>query len=486
VWFIGGKKKAAANLNSPQRQIRVPLVRARYDAAQTTPENYNHWAMADAFSPDLAMTPAVRLILRNRSRYEVANNSYAKGIINTLANDCIGTGPRLHVQTPNEKLNRLIEQAFMAWAEEINLAEKLLTVRSGRAVDGESFGILVQNRGLNSDIKLDVKLVEPEQVTTPWSQMPIGIPNHADGMEFDSDMNPIAYYVLNRHPYDVSMLTPLAYKRIDAKYIMHWFRMERAGQHRGVPEITPALPLFAQLRRYTQAVLGAAETAADFAAVLYTDAPADGAAAITPMDIVELEKRMATVMPAGWKLGQIEATQPMTTYMEFVKAILNEIARCLNMPFNIAAGNSSQYNYASGRLDHQMYFKSIAVDQASLVRVFLNPIFAAWMNEAILISDLIPPGLRNKPVPHKWFFDGAEHVDPTKEAEADAINLQNNTTTLAEIYAADGKFWRDEIDQRATEYEYCKSKGLPMSQPLPKVQPDSQDEEKPNGKNQAD
>ena len=43
-------------------------------------------------------------------------------------------------------------------------------------------------------------------------------------------------------------------------------------------EITLALPLFAQLRRYTLAVLGAAETAADFAGILYTDSPANGEA----------------------------------------------------------------------------------------------------------------------------------------------------------------------------------------------------------------
>ena len=40
----------------------------------------------------------------------------------------------------------------------------------------------------------------------------------------------------------------------------------------------PALPLFAQLRRFTLAVLSAAETAADFAGILYTDAPANGEA----------------------------------------------------------------------------------------------------------------------------------------------------------------------------------------------------------------
>ena len=122
--------------------------------------------------------------------------------------------------------------------------------------------------------------------------------------------------------------------------MIHYFRADRPGQSRGIPEITPALPLFAQLRRYTLAVLAAAETAADFAAVLYTDAPANGEAdPVEPMDLVELERRMATVLPGGWKLGPDPGRATGDDLREFKKEILNEIARCLNMPFNVAAGN---------------------------------------------------------------------------------------------------------------------------------------------------
>ena len=129
----------------------------------------------------------------------------------------------------------------------------------------------------------------------------------------------------------------LDYDRVPAGAMVHYFRTDRPGQTRGIPEITPALPLFAQLRRYTLAVIAAAETAADFAAVLYTDAPANGEAdPVEPMDLVELERRMATVLPGGWKLSQVHAEQPPTGFSEFAKEILNEICRCLNMPFNVA------------------------------------------------------------------------------------------------------------------------------------------------------
>ncbi len=56
------------------------------------------------------------------------------------------------------------------------------------------------------------------------------------------------------------------------------------------------------------------------------------------------------------------------------------------MPFNVAPGNSSGYNYASGRLDHQTYFKSIRVEQSQITRTVLVRILHAWLREAILIE----------------------------------------------------------------------------------------------------
>ena len=90
-------------------------LQGKYDAAQTTPENRNHWAAADGLSADSANGRAVRETLRKRARYEVANNSDAKGIVLTLANYCIGTGPRLQLVTEDARLNRELEASQSPW-----------------------------------------------------------------------------------------------------------------------------------------------------------------------------------------------------------------------------------------------------------------------------------------------------------------------------------------------------------------------------------
>ena len=464
--------------NKTTRKARsfTRVIRAKYDAAATNADNVRHWANADGLSADAAASPDVRQTLRNRSRYEVANNSYARGIVLTLANDCVGTGPRLQLLTEDAEANDLIETAFAAWAAEIRLPAKLRLMRMAKAVDGEVFGMLTANPKLRSPIKLDLQLIEADRVANPDAR--ILIDDAVDGIQIDRYGNPVRYLVLRRHPGQAGFAPALdGYDRVPAEAMIHWFRADRPGQHRGVPEITPALPLFAQLRRYTLAVLGAAETAADFAAVLFTDAPANGEAAVVePMDIVELEKRMATVLPDGWKLGQIKAEQPGTTYSEFKRELLNEIARCLNMPFNIAAGNSSGYNYASGRLDHQTYYKSIRIEQADCNSVVLDPLLNAWLTEARLLTDFsFLAGVES--LEHQWFWDGTEHVDPAKEASAQAQRLANHTTTLAYEYARQGKDWETELRQRAKEKQLMKELGLSEAQAQPTQEPQSQEED---------
>jgi lambda family phage portal protein len=446
---------------------RMMLVRARFDAAQTTPDNRKHWANADYFSADAAANPEVRRTLRSRARYEVANNSYARGIVLTLANDAIGTGPRLQMllgDGQNAGANRTIEAEFGRWARAVGLAEKLRTMRQARAQDGESFGLLFNNDNLDSPVKLDVRLIEADQVTTP--DIKLGVPGSAlavDGIEFDPFGNPAAYHVLRQHPGSDKMVLGTQYDRIPAAGMIHWFRTDRPGQSRGLPDIMPALALFAQLRRYTLAVIAAAESAANIAVLMKTNAPAGGEAAeVEPMTEMEFSPNMAVFTPEGWEPSQVKAEQPATTYEMFKREILNEIARCLNVPYNIAACNSSGYNYSSGRLDHQTYYKAIRVEQAHLEAVVLDRIFAAWLAEAVKVFAIPQDTVGD--APHQWFWDGHEHVDPQKEAAAQAQRLASNTTTLASEYARQGKDWETELRQRAKEVALMKELGLPVGQ----------------------
>ncbi len=462
---------------------RTLVVRAKFDSAQTTPDNRKHWANADGLSANAAATPEVRRTLRNRARYEVANNSYARGIVLTLANDVIGTGPRLQMllgDGTDGGVNGVIEREFSAWARAIDLPGKLRTMRMSRAQDGEAFAVLFSNSSLDSPVKLDLRLIEADQVATP--SVKLAQSTDTDGIVFDSFGNPKEYHLLKAHPGSGAGGAALDYDRLLAGSVIHWFRSDRPGQRRGLPDIMPALPLFAQLRRYTLAVIAAAESAANIAVLMKTNTPAGGEAAeVEPMTEMEFSPNMAVFTPEGWEPSQIKAEQPATTYEMFKREILNEIARCLNMPYNIAACNSSGYNYASGRLDHQTYYKSIRVEQGHCEAVVLDRILAAWLAEAVKVFSLG----ELEETSHQWFWDGHEHVDPAKEANAQATRLASNTTTLASEYARQGKDWETELRQRAKEVALLNELGLTSSTAPTEPQEPDDDAEKEEKDNAA-
>ena len=439
----------------------VPVVRAKYDAAERG-DDYKHWSNADAFAADAALSPMVRRTMRNRARYERANNSYLAGISATLANDLIGTGPRLQLDIGDDDAARQVERLFFDWGWLVDLPAKLRTMREALVTDGEAFALMISNPRLDG-VQLDLRLVEAEMVATPTELMSQSITpegNTVDGMEFDAVGNVVAYQVLNYHPGSNFRVNTLEFQRVPASQMVHWFKASRPGQHRGVPEVAPALKLFGQLRRYTEAVIAAAETAADLAAFIHSNSPAAEVDEVDAFAALEISKRTLTTLPEGWDISQLKAEQPTTQYPSFVRCILNEIARCLQLPYNVAALDSSSYNYASGRMDHQVHAMNQRVERDQLERTMLDRVLAAWVNEATL-AGILPASL--PPFSEwnwGWVWDGKDHVDPAKEANAAETRLRTHTTTLAAEYARQGKRWDVELRQRAAEVALQKELGL--------------------------
>lgn len=430
------------------------IIRARFDAAQTTRDNEKHWSMADGLSADQEARADVRRTLRRRSRYEVLNNSYAQGLVQMLANDTIGTGPRLQLLLEDEELCDRVERDFNAWARCVKLAQALRLMRKARCQDGETFAVLGTNPKLKSEVKLNVTVIEADRVE---GLSMITDERDVDGIHYDEYGNPDRYRVLKYHPGDDTVAVEDEAVNVPAEYMIHSFVQTRPGLHRGVPELTAALPLFAQLRRYNLATLSAAEAAADFAAILYTDTPPDGETdELEPLDTIPLERNMMMTVPAGWKMGQLDAKHPTANHAEFVKIILAEIARCVCSTYGCVAGDFSGFNYASGRLDNQIYQKSIIVDRSNWEDEVLNPILDMWLREWSLVNGII----LDVTTPRTWFWDGFMHVDPSKEATAQQMRLQNLTTTLAAECARDGRDYMAVLRQRAKEMRLLKELGI--------------------------
>lgn len=418
-------KAMAAARRIQDRAKRMDSLSASYDAAANTVETQKHWRYADNLSAAAANSVSVRKTLRERSRYEcLENNSFAKGIVLTLANDTISTGPSLQVMLPDSSASRMIEQKWRKWCKDVRLASKLRTARVSKVIDGETILLKGTNRRSKNDVKLDIRVIECDQLATPFYAD--GLPNKIDGIEFDDFGNPTVYHVLKGHPGDRFPLQAWDKTDVDPDDIIHLFRAERPGQMRGIPELTPALPLFAMLRRYTLAVITAAENAADFSAILKTqsnafDSASDGIDDIDPFDFVQIDRGLMTSLPKGWEMVQFDPKQPTTTYKEFRDAILNEIARSVHMPSNKALADSSKYNYSSGRLDHQTYYESIAIERSQWEVEALDRIFEWWLDEALMMDGYLPAIDAMDEIPKVWRWPPQRDVNPAEIAD---VNIE--------------------------------------------------------------
>lgn len=470
------------------------VIRARRENATTTTENRNQWIGADGLSADSSLNPAVRRELRNRARYEACNDSYCAGMIESLCNDCIGTGPTLQVKLDDPDTNARVETAFHDWCSTIDLAGKLWTMRYAKAVDGEAFATLFTNPRLAHPVRLDLRLVEADQIADPL--LGLNGSRDTDGIVLDDFGNVAAYTLLIEHPGASTGLAGLRYVTVPARDMIHLFKQVRPGQHRGAPEIEPALGTFSRRRSYTKAVGMSAESAASISWIVETDnqpgEEGDPDDAPEAFDVLETVRGKGLVLPSRAKMNQLKAEQPTSTVDMMVRVLIAEQARCLNQPFNVAANDSSGYNFSSAKLDHRQYYRIIGRERAVFFEAkCCTRIFAAWWKEARLIPGYLPPRGRAALPPIEWRWDSAPAIDELKESQAKQIRLSiPGLSTLADECATEGKDWETQLQQRAIELARMRELGFPVAfgVPLDAASPadDPEDTEQDTGTEETD
>lgn len=476
-WIAGPAPQTASRRDAAFWQERYAAVRASYDAARSSSEYDRIWANADRLDADSAHSREVRHSLISRSRYEISSNGFSDGIAQTYATDLIGVGPTLRMQTGSAPFNQMVERQWYRWCKAVQFRRKLWCMAHAKHADGEAFAVMSRNPNVRHPVRLDLRLYEAEQCQTPL--LPFTNKGYIDGIKFDEFGNPQWYDFLNEHPGATNQTFDLTPRRVPADVVLHWFKMRRPGQHRAVPECSSTLNAGAASRRYREAVLGAAETVADFTVFVKTQFQPDSEEMEYASDFSqqEISKRMMTALPVGYEPFQLKAEHPTATYEGFHKSLINEQARPKSMPFNKAACDSSSYNYASGRLDHQTYYSSLDVDREDCNDQVLDRLFETWFSFAVMRfgwmggdPDLITAGARE----HLW--DWPKHRVADVEAEANAIEtrLQSGQVFLHQIFTDSGLDFEDELEKAAESFgvtpDELRQRLLDVTLPPPKQQ----------------
>jgi len=452
-------------------------INAKFDAAQNNPDNAEHWRLTDGLDAASANSLAVRKVIRERARYEKENNGYLGGAVNSMARDVIGRGPRVLFEggifdkkapyTDGKTFGEIVEAEWENWSAEVLLSETLFTAVTAWITDGECFAKPYSRKKFKGRVSLNIRLYEGDQVSTPWGQK-----SEVDGVVIDETTGEVdGYWLLNTHPGNESegffnKVSNFIGKNTGNKYstdeLWHLFTPTRPGQLRGVSEIHSALALGPFQRRYQLATVAAAETAANISGILETDTPDEGAAEIPLMVEMQVKRNTMISAPDGWKAKQLKPEQPTSTFVEFNRELVQGMTRSIDVPLSVALGNSSGYNYASGRLDHQGYNKSIDTRRDKLENRFVDNIVKLFLQEFFLSFGMDSDSAKDGTWSYTW--DAAPHVDPVKDATADAINLKNHSETLASICSKRGQNWRRVIRQCGIEKRELEKEGLSLEE----------------------
>lgn len=440
------KRVGTSLLQYSDRKERAAVL-AKFDAAQRGGQLAEHWKQADFLEPNAEASPETLRIIRARVRHEYNNNSYCKGIVRTVANYVVGAGPQLRLLPRGEAdrttRRKLYDYAnlFNDWFWDVDGARKVRLACESKIKDGEGW-LMLGNRG-KGDIRLTLRPFECDLVTHNDSSRD---PSNPDGVILDEHGDPVAYMILRNHPGGGWMATfSETPRRIDAKWVCHWYDETRPGLARGVPEIAAGLHMFAQLGRYSRAVVTNAEHMAEISGVIHTTTPPMGRQnTISPNTVFELEHNAVLALPEGWEFDQVQPTQTNADHERFMRTMIREMARGPGVPYAVAAADASGHNYSSMRGDWQGFFEEIKVRREDAEHQVLEKILDAFTEEARRVY----PEYRNlQNYDYYWDWPGYEHVDPFKVANAQEKKLNNHTTTLAREFAKEGLFYEDEIQQ---------------------------------------
>jgi lambda family phage portal protein len=451
---------------------------ARYfESAETTRLNEAHWAMADDQSVNIWLSEQLAKV-RSRSAYEARQNGTVLGVINTHADDIVGPdGPSLQVISDDDAYNDALEAAWREWfsapTHRPNLSGSAWLKLCIRSLwkNGEFIDQLITDPTAEGPVGLRLRPVHPRRLATPLDNT--GDPNVFMGIRFDAIGRPTQYYLSNPARMGAQQLDFGQSAVVPPDLIIHEFVAEEEDQARGIPWLNTALQPSADLRDYDDQIQDAARQIADQSALLYADNP--NVETWTNPETTTIERRTIKMCPPGWKPFTYPATMPPVQYPDFRSERQRDLGRPQGMPLLMIRLDSSKHNYSSARLDTQTYARAVASVQywlsgtenscGTLNR--LVDLVAAEARFKIL-------ALRKKPltVRYKWTWPARPHVDPAKEALAEATSLENQTLTMTDALAARGKSIETHIETLKRERDLLEAAGLPVPAWL-KEQPQS-------------
>lgn len=458
--------------------------------------------------------------LRNRSADLVCNSPLGSSAINTSRSNVIGAGLKVSPKIDYRLLGLTAEQAkewqrnafreFNLWANSTacdlyrknNFFDMQDIAYMSYLVDGDGWAAIKYRRPLpDNPYCVRIQLFEASRVCNPNSSSSYGSPSYYDvemkneqngnriinGIEIDADGAVVGYWIANRVPFDLTDPSALLkWQRVEAfgrrsgrPNVLQISHEERPEQYRGVPLLAPVIEVLKQVSRYTNAELTAAIIKSFYTLFFTTDTNGDNLAdvlnstyngneSVSPEDLAHIEVGPGTLnlLPPGVDVKSMDASRTMSTFEPFTNIMISQIGSAIGVPAEVLLSRfQSSYSAARGALLQAA--SGFKTRRTWFARDFCQPVYEAWLAEAVAIGRISARGYGTDPVITKawsnadWFGPVMGMLDPVKEVTGAALRVKYGFST-GEREAAEltGTDYDSNIDQIAIEQQTWRAKGL--------------------------
>jgi len=457
LFTLAESKAVSAYGDFFQEKISAP-----YQGASSK-QSLKEWASAAFTTADEALLPNVQT-LRSRSHDAMRNQPAARGAIRTMRKGVIGSSLRLQASIDRDFLKISEEQAqewqartqqeFRLWAESRNCDfSRQLTFAglqklafASQRIAGDCFVLLPLKPFPGMPYDLRVQIIDADCVCNPNDLGDTA--EIAGGIERSEDGIPIAIHIRTPHPAASTFRqispawqrVPIYGRKTGHRNVLHLMSVERIGQTRGEPILSPVIETLKQISRYSAAELSAAvvnslltvgierplEDTLSNAAFNFEE----GKEPWNRNDNYKLGAGTWVDFAPGEKANIISAVRPSSQFDPFFLANIKQIGMALGIPYEVLIKHFSS-SYSASRAAMLDFHKDCLDEREDFIEAFCQPIYEEFLTEAVLKGRINAPGFLADPY-KRLAYSGAYWIGPA-QGQIDEVK-EVNAAHLRVIY----------------------------------------------------
>jgi len=433
--------------------------------------------------------------IRSRARAIVNDSGHAKNIVTTLKNNIVGDNGVVfscQAKRPNGSLdasdNNLVNVEFAKWCKYGNCtvdgamdfvkAQEL--VLETVAVDGECLILFRRGREFGKH-QFQFEILAPDNLDEYYFTMMSNGNIVYQGVELNKYNRAVAYHIWRYNRNDPAQQLQAQSNeriRVPAEDMLHIFDPNVPKQVRGISWFVASLVPIHHLSKLSVNELEMTRLAA-MEQVAFKIKEGEGYQTPDDDDLTDTadyinqtaDSGSITILPPGVEPVALDWKSPNLHMPQFRKDKLREIAAGFSTSYNSISKDLESVNYSSARFGALEDHISWSSKQKWFINVFCNRVYVEWMSTQLVIGTFPFVGLSklDKFLDVKWQPRGWQSVDPVKDANANASNLENLLTTRTEIAAQTGGTFEELVNKQVEEYLYIKktfeAAGLPVPPP---------------------